>query len=167
MTATISTVRGNCARWATAPLVAAIAAGAVCAGVGVGSAATTSTDLGAETSGPYDMWVSNATDKPIDVIAYKKKGHREVGGIIAFDLAPNAQKYGEMNDDTVSNYTTMSVCYNNTLYVGDWETTGHKWNDLYVFAHHTRSGDDVFVTGTGGGDNRPLEAWKTDCHPTS
>ncbi|MDV6277707.1 hypothetical protein R3Q06_29880 [Rhodococcus erythropolis] len=85
---------------------------------GVGSAATTSTDLGAETSGPSDLRVWNATDKPIDVTIKKTKGDTVVGELFATALAQHGQAYGRMDDGTVTNTTSMAVCYDHLSYEG-------------------------------------------------
>lgn len=104
------------------------------------------------------MRVTNATELPIDVTVYKTKGKDQVGELFATDLVPNEQAYGRMDDDKVDNYTKIAVCFNHLLYVGAWETYGHKWNDLYVFHGFSPVPWDgnLFVTGTGGGDDRFL-----------
>lgn len=133
----------------------------MCAGVGVGSAATTATpaDVGAESSGPFDMRVSNATDKAIDVAVWKTQGKNVVGELSARGLAAGERVYGRMDDKTVTNTTSIAVCYDHKYHSQTWKTTGHNWDDLYIFA----SPGDMFVTGTGGGDNRHLNYAGVSC----
>lgn len=159
MNATNSTLRRHRARrWATAPLVAAIAAGAVCAGVGVGSAATTtSTDLGAETSGHRDMQVTNGTGGSIRVTVDKFVGEKPVGWFEG-SLGPGNRAYGTLYADpadvirTKINVEGLSAC---------WVASGVEWNDLYILDRVTPSGSTRFVTGRGGLVEHPL-TWGGD-----
>lgn len=146
-------------RWATAALLALITSLTFCAGARAAVPDTTPTKYGTESGGPADMRVTNATDRAISVWVTKMKGSNVVGHL-AGQIAANEQRYGRMDDDTVSNTTFMTVCFNHKPYSHKWETTGHKWNDLYVFAKpfSDLSGQyyNLIVTGTGGGDNRTL-----------
>ncbi|MFC9769626.1 hypothetical protein [Rhodococcus jostii] len=137
-------------RWAYVPLVAVVA-GAVCAGAGIGSAAT-DTDAG---SGDNVEWrVHNYTDKALTSGIFFKE-EVDVSSVDITGLKPGEVKSGIYQSRwEVPNITTGHVCFNNTLWYMDTQGTPEaRWRDVYVFFR----GGQLFVTPEGALDNRIMK----------
>ncbi|MDV6277839.1 hypothetical protein R3Q06_30565 [Rhodococcus erythropolis] len=148
-------------------LAAAITAGALCAGMGTGSAATAGPDV--QTSSGYDWKVTNFTKKPLTQVDFTKWDQGSDGrrgwpsNIKAATLAPGAKADGHL-DDTVDwdiaarNRTSGSLCYDGTRWELPEQTTKYeKWRGVYIYVtDNGHGGDQLFATPEGAYDNRGL-----------
>ncbi|MDV6277717.1 hypothetical protein R3Q06_29930 [Rhodococcus erythropolis] len=151
---------------AYAPLAAAVLAGAVCAGTGIGSAAT---DTGADAgvSVPDRTWrVVNDTGKELTGGKFGKMDENHpIGTIYVTGLKPNEARYGSYESGGIldSNGTMADgVCYNNRMWHMKPEvTSGSKWASVHVRVD--QASGDLFIAPEGGGDFRMMFTLNGGC----
>lgn len=156
-------------------LAAAVTAGALCAGMGTGSAATADADV--HVSSGYDWKVSNYTDKPLTQVEFTKwdqafDGRRAwPSNVHAPALAPGAKADGHLEDTVdwdmfANNHTSGSLCYDGTRWEMPEQTTKYeKWRGVYIFAKDNgHGGKQLIATPEGADDDRGL-VYRGACSP--
>lgn len=159
-------------RWAYALMVAALAAGAVCAGVGVSSAApTTEADAGSSVAASQYTWrVHNFTDETLT-----GELHRDEGAGYQSDIVfGRGFISGDVTDDAVQPegpspmHMSGWVCYRSKI----WELQRRefpvsrdagKWEDVYIMPIDTLSNPVVTIMSDGGRDAHYMDRTSKGC----
>ncbi|MFC9769565.1 hypothetical protein [Rhodococcus jostii] len=133
------------------PLVAAVAAGTVCAGAGISTAATDADP------GPVewiDWRVHNYTDQVLTSGSFYKedlgRGESEIDvtGLTRGQYWTGMYAAGEWANMNLT--SARNVCYNHTAWSMDRLPTPYaRWRDVYVFV----SGGQLFITPEGAYEN--------------
>ncbi|MFC9768674.1 hypothetical protein [Rhodococcus jostii] len=146
-------------RWAYLPLVAVVAAGAVCAGAGVGSA-----QADANSGGMITWRVHNHTDKVLTSGTFSKWDSGHPQSFIGFtSLNPEEVQSGAYEAGSflqLNNTQVYSLCYDGKDWAGvAGGTAGEKWRDVWVFSR----GGKLFLNPEGAQDDRYLKQTGKAC----
>lgn len=168
-------------RWALAPTIVALAAGATVSGAGIGSADTATSEVGVESSQPaftYAWRVHNFTDQTLTAGEFHRDEGAGVGSALAFGgTTPWAVlKPGEVTADAFQHvgasitFTWGRVCYKGQVWNMPrvatpvdpmaWMT---EWEDVYVFAMGPVGEERLMVTPERGGRDVDMMAYGESC----